>query len=139
MSHGWMPGVCNETAGFLFKHDCDRPPLTDCHECGKPVCDLHQREVDGRVLCIKCAGGAVRGSSSSTRFRRSGGRYHDDHLWYHDPYFYGGYHYDGYYDDWDDAPYAEIAADDPNDFTDADGAPLMEEGDEDFENDMDES
>ncbi len=131
----WMPSVCNESSGFLFRHDCFRPPTDACSRCGKPVCEDHRREVDGQVVCIGCAKRRV---NRSSRQSIRGRRYHDSYDY--DPYFYGGYHYHGYHDDWRrDRSYYESMQGDPNDFTDADAGSLTDVGDEDFENDMSES
>ena len=131
MAKEWMPGVCNETAGFLFSHDCMRPPQVNCERCGKPVCGEHSRQEDGQVFCVGC----VRKRSSRHRGMRGG--HHRDH-YYHDPYFYGGYYYYAYDDTMSGHGYHDLMHDDPHDFTDAD-AESLQAGDEDFENDMGES
>lgn len=130
----WMPGVCNESAGFLFHHDCFRAPAGVCSRCAKPVCSEHQREMNGANVCIQCAKRRVdRTNTSSMRGRR----YHNDY--YDDPYFYGGYHYYGYHDNWRrHHSYYDSMHNDPNDFTDADAGSLNA-GDEDFEEDFGES
>ena len=43
MTKTWQEGFCNETTGFLFKHECLRPASAICSVCGKPLCDEHTR------------------------------------------------------------------------------------------------
>lgn len=125
----WMDNVCNETAGFLFRHECYRPPRGACAECDKPICDEHQKEVEGQVLCVKCA----RSNLGVGRARGRRSPYYGNY--YYDPYFYGGYHYQGYHDDWR----RRGPLHDPHDFTDADAESLLNAGDQDWEDDMSES
>ncbi len=132
MAKDWAAGICNETSGFLFSHECFRPLAGDCGSCRKPVCEDHSHEVEGTLLCTACAkkDRKRRGRDESTgRYGRS--RYYNDY----DPYFYGGYYYGyGYY-----GGYHSSRHSDPNDFTEADAESLSAEADEDFENDMSES
>ena len=122
----WDQSVCNEKAGFLFSHKCDRFPEASCVTCAKPVCKKHKRIHNNEALCIKCYA------------KRPDTHVDNDNYYYQDPYFYSGYHYDSYDNNWDDEPYASISQDDPNEFTDGDAESLVE-GSEEFESDMDES
>ena len=149
MGKTWEPGICNEKAGFLFRHACLQLPTGSCQSCGKPICEKHSRLFDDANLCIDCA-----------RHYRDQSRGHYDG--YHDPYFYGGYYYHGYNDysgdHWGGETFqqqttVERPLHDVNDFTEADSESLLEsvgeetandevdegfEG-EDFESDMSES
>ena len=118
----WTAGICNEKAGFLFSHACDRAPESSCMLCDRPVCGDHSHPVDEGVVCTTCR---------RQRYSRRGRRRRQREDFDDDPYFYGygGYGYGGYYRDEYDG----------NDFTEADGASLLHSGDEDFENDMTES
>lgn len=151
----WDQGICNEKAGFLFKHACLRPPVTHCENCSKPICSDHMRQHDSRSLCIKCAQkeAGSEGYLDRSRYQQT---YHND------PYFYGGYHYNGYgmYDSdhgWGSETYRSRTQHrhDEHDFTEADSESLTNQaagevdddivtaefadGDNDFENDMSES
>ncbi len=135
MAKDWDMGICNEKSGFLFSHECYRPPVGSCNKCQKPVCEDHSHGVEETVLCTACAkkdrGRSARQESGQT-YGRS--RYYHDH----DPYFYGGYYYGyGYYDS-----YHGSSVGDPDDFTEADAESLSSESsemDEGFESDMSES
>ena len=130
----WMPGVCNESAGFLFHHDCFRSPCNECSRCGKPICDEHSREMSQATVCIQCAKRRV---DRTQRDSPHGRRYHNNY--YDDPYFYGGYHYYGYHDNWRRHPgYYQSMHNDSADFTDADAGSLHA-GEADFEEDFGES
>lgn len=136
MTKKWESGACNEKSGFLFNHECFRPPSAVCSLCQKPICDDHTHLSDqaGQV-CTSCAKKRQkpgrRGQSSSQRGRSS----HDHHDRYNEPYFYGGYYFGtSYYDS-----YQGRGVSDPHDFTEADAESLASEMDEGFENDMSES
>jgi hypothetical protein len=105
---------CLETAGFLFKHPCDRPRAHACQACRKPICIDHTRLVEARRVCVTCASAAAI----------------DDR----DPYFYGRSYY-GYGYGWHNHPDRS----DPNDFTDGDATNLQQPGDAAFEDDLDAS
>lgn len=132
MAKNWTVGICNEKAGFLFQHGCDRPPQSECSDCAKPVCSQHSFEIDESVVCLRCRE-KIR-QKRETRSRRSGDRdvYYDD-----DPYFYGGYYYG--YGYMSHHGYRDANRDDPDDFTEADAASLGGDLDGEFESDMSES
>lgn len=133
----WTPGRCNETSGFLFRHECGEMPMRQCQLCGKPLCEKHAYETVDGSMCTTC-------------FKKQnqdlpGNRMHDD-----DPNFYGDRYYRGYghfgQGYWG---YAWLGPHgthhhhrrhhDPQDFTEADAESLNMMGDEDFESDMTES
>jgi hypothetical protein len=113
---GALAGRCAETAGFLFRHPCDRPPAGACGACGKPICPEHTRELDGQRLCVGCA------SDRPIADER-------------DPYFYRGayFGYGGAHG------WRQGGSPDPDDFTDGDAASLQQPRDEAFEDDLDAS
>ena len=133
----WQPDKCNEKAGFLFSHECDRPPSAKCTHCTKPICKKHTtRRQDGvTLLCTAC--------TKKAAAEDPGGSHSYSH---DDPYYYGSHYYgDRYYDDrydrrssYDDR-YSTSRRNDPQDFTEADSESLVAEADGDFENDMSES
>lgn len=129
----WDQRVCNERAGFLFEHKCDRMPASTCQSCDKPICDKHIRKSEQGDCCISCYGKL----SSSSRRDHTETTY--DRYPY-DPYYYGGYHYDSY-GSGNTGSYSELAGDDPNEFTEGDAESLVDDSsaDGDFEMDMDES
>lgn len=120
---------CQEREGFLFRHNCPYRAVLACGQCGKAVCDDHARDLAGKTLCIGCRRQAMREEPAGHRRRR---RMDDD------PYFYDRYWYPGYghygHGRWGSRFYH-----DESDFTEADGQGLGEEGDEAFEQDMEES
>jgi hypothetical protein len=101
-------GRCGERAGFLFPHDCEGVAVARCDECQKAVCVDHRHGADGRDLCTRCA----------RRLPDATGRFHEH------PYFLG------------DVWYPRGGGGDPVDFTEADGASTLTEGNEAFENDL---
>lgn len=123
--------ICQDNAGFLFKHRCDSVAVGQCCQCLKPVCLRHLRLVEGQSYCTACAVG--RGATND------GTENQDD-----DPYTYGSDHYDGYghygagY--WGHEHYRSShrhsRTHDGDDFTEGDAEALIEEGDEGFESDM---
>lgn len=88
----YQPGVCNETAGFLFAHPCGRVATRECSQCAKPICEQHlARGVGDGTLCITCG----KAAPPAKHRRRRSGRYED---WEDDdPYFYSDDYYDDYY------------------------------------------
>lgn len=137
MQQDWQPAECNERSGFLFKHRCDRRPIDSCAVCQKPVCADHSHDRDEGLVCTSCA-------KSKLQRQRGQRRYNRDRHYYNDPYFYGGYHYNGYghygHGYWGHRNYESRHHNDPNDFTEADGASMAYENEgEDFESDMGES
>ncbi len=136
MSAEWTEGVCNETTGFLFKHQCDRYPQKRCEACNKPICPDHERPLDGMILCVACNRAETRRRGLKVRPQRG----YDD-----DPYFYGGTYYPGYgyygprHHTQFHAHDASGGQADPNDLNAGDAESLKHEDDEDFETDMGES
>lgn len=126
MANEWDAGMCNEKSGFLFSHECFNVPTSNCDRCQKPICYEHAHE-DGKVMiCTTCA--KKRQSRDRGRSGGRGGRSHFDH---HDPYFYSGYYYGhGYHGG------LHGHGHDPFDFTEADGANLMGDSHDGFEDDM---
>ncbi|GAB4569553.1 MAG: hypothetical protein Tsb0020_23780 [Haliangiales bacterium] len=127
---------CGETAGFLFRHACQRAASAACRSCKKPVCEEHAFEVSGdageqagEVLCVRCRRALVEDDDASEL---------DDEFGFdsYDPYFYATLHYSnyGYYGP-ESLAYHDAAGADPNDFSAADGVSLIEDGG-DFEQDM---
>jgi hypothetical protein len=109
----WVAGQpCQETAGFLFKHRCDRPARGACQRCAKGICADHTRHAGQEPLCVTCARAASAVADG-------------------DPYFYGNSYYGyGTYRGWSSAT-------DPDDFTEGDAAALTQEPA--FEDDLDAS
>lgn len=142
MSDQGTSGVCQETAGFLFKHACKQLAIRNCAACGKSVCSDHHRVVEGQLICIACAKSNMEKNPSYRSNRR-----YTDRAGYdpYDPYYYGGYHYSGWghYGSgyWGHSHYDRHRghSHDPNDFTEADGESVAQEGGEAFENDLSES
>lgn len=143
MEKQWDLGVCNENAGFLFKHRCSNPTSLNCKKCNKPICGEHSRTAEAAVWCIECA--KKRSQVDNTRDSNHHRDYDDD------PYFYGHQNYNGYgayygYQHYYGNHYGDhmgshsySQAHDPNDFTEADAESLQEEGMDDFESDINES
>jgi hypothetical protein len=102
-------GMCGERAGFLFPHPCEGAAVARCDECQKAVCVEHRHGADGRDLCTTCA---RRLPDAASRFGAH--PYFLGHAWY--PTGSAGF--------------------DPDDFTEADGASTLTEGDQAFENDL---
>lgn len=134
MAKEWQQGICNEQSGFLFNHDCDKPPVASCDMCDRPICESHSHKDGAAVGCTSC----VKKEKERTRryedTGRSGwdGRDHD-----YDPYFYSGYYYGyGYHHGFGYDHGIGMHHHDPFDFTEADAAGLTEDGDDEFESDM---
>ena len=163
-SQNWTEGFCNETTGFLFRHECQRPASWRCARCGKPVCDEHAQPVpagslplpsdaaipapvgasgggnpaENVTVCSACA----RPAQTQTQARSGRGTY-----WYDDDYYYRSRMY---YPDYGNHAWASQShhghsgtgspapdpVHDPNDLTPADAESLATEGDEDYETDM---
>ena len=104
--------ACQERAGFLFSHDCGRPPVHQCRQCHKGICEKHAHMYEGNVLCTSCAKQAVGARRGRVRDERD---HPQDDEWTTHPYFYGAYHYHGYGD------YHDMGWGDPDDFSPADG------------------
>ena len=139
----WDPRTCNERSGFLFQHDCSSLPDVTCSQCQKPICTRHTHYVDNEPFCTGCAKQDLRQQRQETQHRR---RRHDAD--YEDPYFYGDEYYRGYgryrqgywgYKHFSTWGMHDHDHGDMHDFTSADGASMMHEGDGDFEMDMSES
>ena len=107
--------LCGDRRGFLFDHPCGHRARLRCAQCRRPICERHRHLYQGQGYCTACA---------APNAEQSG--------WYDDsPYFYGRRYHPGYRSFWlyDDAP-------DYDDFTAADGASTVAEGDDTFENDL---
>jgi len=130
MAKYWEMGICNEKSGFLFNHACKRLPVGgNCNSCEKPVCDDHSYDIDGVVLCTRCA------MESPSQPGQGQTRYFSSARWGHGAYFYGSHYYGpDYY-----GGYHGSSHNDRHDFTEADAASLINEADEGFESDMSES
>ncbi len=133
MAELWRPGRCNETAGFLFQHECGNAPIAQCDACRKPLCAEHLHDAAGQRLCTTCV---------KQQQRQQAGR--STHIDNDDPYFYGDRYYDGYgryTTGYWGHHYIQGRRHEPHDFTEADAESLQETGfdDEDFETNMSES
>lgn len=135
----WDPNRCNDRAGFLFSHQCPYPPVNECRQCGRPICDDHTRYNEAsEPVCVTCSKSAVTGKPQRQRPGDSRTDYYDD------PYFYGHTHYTGYgyygpgY--WGHRSYHSASSGDHRNFTAGDSEVLAEaEDDATFERDMSES
>ena len=165
----WQDGTCNEKSGFLFKHECFQLPTSACQTCGKPICEDHSHELPAGTFCTSCARDQIKQPTGPSRLPPTDGSStpsndHDHYHYRNDPYLYGSSYYYGYHygsrssrtsssssthgsshnssampSDSESAP-----ANDPLDFTEADGGSFETEQDEDlgggdFENNMSES
>ena len=129
MSKTWVEGICNETAGFLFKHECLQYPQNRCDACGKPICEEHTRRFEVNTYCPACDAIEARARGRSVAHR------YDDDSYYHGDHYYHGY---GYYGT--GRHHLHHAHErDPNALNAGDAESLRNEGDEDFEADMSES
>lgn len=128
MPDRWDSSRCNESSGFLFRHECLHPADARCERCGKPVCEDHLDRLYGKQLCTTCS------RKQSYRGGTARDRRHAD-----DPYTAGDYYY-GDYGSYGGYRRAHSSREhDPHDFTEADSESLASEMDNDFENDMSES
>lgn len=122
-------GQCQDKAGFLFSHACDRPAQWQCSQCRNAICEQHAQRVNNETLCTACT---KRGREAAKARGEAVGRNDDPYLYA--SYYYAGY---GYYGQgswgWDDY---ETYGGDANDFTEADGASLRDSDDEAWEQDM---
>lgn len=153
-------GMCQETSGFLFSHQCDRFAVQPCVRCGKWVCGDHNHEGPDGAICTTCAKREPPpaadpqaaeqlppGDPSDPQRRAAAARgaarpYRDD------PYFYGPYWYPGYgyyggsryrSSRTSDTSGTSGAGNDPHDFTEGDAGSLRQEEDGSFETDLGES
>jgi len=135
----WDANRCNDRAGFLFSHDCPYPPVNECRQCQRPVCDSHTRYNEAsEPVCVTCSKSVV--SAKPTQRRPGDARpYYDS-----DPYFYGYTHYYGYghygrgY--WGHNSYHSATSGDDLNFNAGDSEVLAEADDDaTFESDMSES
>ena len=160
----WQDGTCNEKSGFLFKHECFQVSTAACQTCGKPICEDHAHELPDGTFCTSCARGQIKKPGGPSRLPNQGAPSNRgvgyDHNYYHnDPFLYGSSYYYGYH--WgshssrsssshhhsssaSSGMSSDVPANDPSDFTEADGGSFEAEQDEDmgggdFENDMSES
>jgi hypothetical protein len=124
-------GKCKEKSGFLFSHACKRDAISNCAKCGKAICEEHTHEFENQLLCTSCV---------NRNLKRRESR--EDRVHYHDPYFYwyGRYHGYGYYGpgSWGYRHHVHHYHD-RDDFTEADGQSLNEEGYAGWEQEMGES
>ena len=99
---------CEERAGFLFAHECDRAATQQCSHCNKRICREHLRP---GTLCVACerAGHGPEGAPQLTGNERD--RYRND-PYYYGAAAYGGYHY---YDERDRRAMRRSATDDSYD------------------------
>jgi len=99
---------CEERAGFLFAHDCDRAATQQCSHCNKRICVEHLRP---GTLCVTCekAGHGAEGVPRLTGNQAD--RYAND-PYYYGAASYGGYHY---YDERDRRAMRRSATDDTYD------------------------
>lgn len=53
-----MATVCKHKLGLLSLRDCKAPAVAKCENCGRPVCQEHQKvlSIDQKdsVLCVEC-------------------------------------------------------------------------------------
>jgi hypothetical protein len=160
-------GLCQETSGFLFRHPCDDIATQQCEICSRQICVGHSTFHDGVTCCVSCRKQRMSarrpdsdqmsaGTSNSaarpvpTDSRDAGGtstspgnapwsrsRPFDSY----DPYFYGYWHYPGYYS-YQNRSHTDAgdgSSHDADDFTEADSESLIHPGDEMYEQDMSES
>lgn len=117
----WTPGACNETAGFLFSHECGEGSVFKCDRCTKPICHAHAHQSTAGTVCTSCARNEIAQSQPGAANANqppmagppgappvrpqpgmAGGaaplsplRTHASYSYYN-PYFYSGYYYPGY-------------------------------------------
>ncbi|MEM0967781.1 MAG: hypothetical protein AAF191_08900 [Verrucomicrobiota bacterium] len=123
-------GPCQEISGLLFKRPCSKAGIHFCVQCRNVVCGRHARErpSDEQIYCLSCSRTWIRDESVAYDSDKA----RDDHQHDQDR---PGYYHEGYWKthhrDHDDR--------DPQDFTEADSAPLQTEGHDVFEQDPSES
>ena len=138
----WDPHTCNEKSGFLFKHHCKNKVDQRCELCKKPVCNDHLNQVDDKLACTTCTKAHVREQEQGARAASPGGRGRSRYYYDDDPYFYSYNYYPGYghyHSGWGRSHYHSSHYHDRNDFTEADSESLQQEGDDSWEDDLDES
>lgn len=124
-------GPCQERAGFLFAHECTRLATQPCARCLKAICEGHSHPVDEELLCTTCA---TNDDDDDEESEGTEGEMPDS--WEDEdepnPYLYSSYYYRdyGYYGH---GSWGHDLVPDPNDFTEADGESLRDEGTETFE------
>ncbi|MFP2903818.1 hypothetical protein ACLESD_01855 [Pyxidicoccus sp. 3LFB2] len=131
-----MPeGTCQESTGFLFSHECGLPAAAACGRCGKRVCDDHLTSMDSELVCETCAENQEDDADETESGSEAGSEAGSESDSAPDEdapsYYYQGYGYYGPGSSW-----AGSGAKDPNDFTEADGESLRQEGDGSFEEDL---
>jgi len=117
-------GYCQDSAGFLFSHRCDRRSAHQCQGCPKVVCNDHvYRRTDGRILCATCAK-----IEFAAQYKKDDPKKGAEQEGY--PYFFP----DAYYKGFGEFPAGawghgllQAGKRDPNDFTEADGKSLKKE------------
>ena len=132
----WDATRCNDRAGFLFSHDCPYPPVNECQQCGRPICDEHTRYNEASdPICVSCSKVAKSNPQSKDPNDR---RDYDN-----DPYFYSDTHYRGYgnytHGYWGHSSYRSASGGDSRDFTAGDSEGLSDGDVATFEKDMSES
>ena len=89
-----LSGICQAKKGLLFLRDCGAPAISQCHLCGRPVCENHQIVDELGGLCPECGRkeGKLQDSSTSRRSNyNSRYDYYDRYHYY--PIYYGHSHY----------------------------------------------
>ena len=129
----WDATRCNDRAGFLFSHDCPYPPVNECQQCGRPICDEHTRyNANSEPTCVSGMKTAATSDDSIDHRNQD-----------NDPYFYGDTHYRGYgnysHGYWGHSSYRSASHGDSRDFTAGDSEGLSDADDATFEKDMSES
>ena len=88
---------CKTKVGLLVLRDCDRPAVSTCMVCGRPVCKKHQVKRHHEVLCVECAAGQYGTQDAGIR---DGGRVgwfttrrHYYRRYHYYPYYYGRHRY----------------------------------------------
>ena len=118
--------ICQETAGFLFKHKCSNEGEMQCMGCTRWVCLEHAQETTQGNRCITCAKGIL--AKQPAGYGRDTVVYNDS------PYFYS-YRYGGfgtYHSHWH-------SYSDRNDLVEGDGAAFVNANPDRFEDDLDAS
>ena len=121
-------GPCEERAGFLFAHECSSLATQPCGRCLKAICEGHSHLVAEELLCTSC----FNDDDDDEDDEGTEGELPDSWEDEPNPYLYSSYYYRdyGYYGH---GSWGHDLVHDPNDFTEADGESLRNEGSESFE------
>lgn len=123
-------GPCQESAGFLFSHDCPRRAHQQCLRCQKPICTEHAHPLQDGVHCTTCARAHLQ-TPKAARQLGAPPKGSDLHPLLFPSYYYRGH---GYYGQ---GAWGHELLQDPHDFTEADGEALRQrKATEHFEEDM---